>query len=254
MKKQHLSIVVATVAIAVAGVILFHALTSRGPDAAPEPAKRAPARQSGGGNARTPKAPKQALRVEDLPAEIVAAAKKAGPTATIEVTQADANRGQYRLRLTSGERTATARLRLANGEVTGNLNETMPVGELPPVVMSAFREAFTNATIESASRRTYLGGKQDGQVVLRWDWGNNRDGEASPDGKQIRMTAEIPSSELPATVVEAVNKQFPQAAIDKKADRIVENGVTSFEFSLKPADGGKKVDVRVFPDGTIKRL
>jgi hypothetical protein len=253
MKNKFLTIGLAVLVIAGASGILIHSLMSNGPDASGDGIAKAP-KPGANAQVKQPKPPKAVLRPEDLPPEVVAVAKKVLPQATMEVTQADPNKGQYRLKLTDGGKTVTARLRMANGEVTGNVNENLKTGDLPPVVLDAFKAAFPDATIESTSKRVQVGGGKDGTVTYRWDWGNNRDGEASMDGQWIRMQEEVASSQLPPAVTEAVAKAFPQGTIDKKADRIIENGAVSFEFAVKPADGGKKVDVRVLPDGTLKQL
>jgi hypothetical protein len=58
---------------------------------------------------------------------------------------------------------------------------------------------------------------------------------------------------LPLAVAESVNQAFPQGSLDKKADRINENGQVSYIFDVRPADGGKKVEVQVRANGEIIR-
>jgi hypothetical protein len=269
-KNLYITIGITLLVILVSTGVIVHSLNSlRSSSLAESTADSTPVvKKDGKGKApkdptapKAPKAPKGgkggkgAVRPEDLPPEVMAVLKQALPDAAIKGGKADPKKGQYRLQLAWADKTGSARLTSRNGEIVGSVDENLPAdAALPAAIMTAFKEAFPNATIENTSKRTTVGGANDGQSGYSWSWGNNCDGEASADGKWIRMQAEMDPAQLPQTVTDAVAKAFPDSDLDKKAIQIIENGAVSFEFAVKPADGGKKVDVRVSADGTLTRL
>jgi hypothetical protein len=279
MKKQYLTIGVVALAILIAGGVLIHSWRSQHeawaeagtPATVSKPSKQAvnkpskpsvakPARVAKPAQANKPvknaqakpaKGAQDTVAVADLPAEVVAAAKKLMPDANIEVTQANTNKGVYWLALAADGKQGTAKLRVAKGRAVGTVNQDLAVSDLPPAIGTAFQQAVTNGTIQSASKVMTVGGKQDGEVTYEWVWGKNGSGEASADGKRVTLREPVGSDQLPAAVTAGVAQAYPQATVAKQAEWVIENGVACYSVTVKPADGGKKVSVNVAADGSI---
>ena len=69
--------------------------------------------------------------------------------------------------------------------------------------------------------------------------------------RRLRALSGVTPTQLPSAIRGAVANAFPQASIDKKAQRVIENGQTRYVFAIKTADGGKKVKVTASPTGEL---
>jgi hypothetical protein len=245
MKKQFLTVAFTISVLAIGIGIFIHSLVSTRQDSLrQETAAVIPSNPRAG-----QKPPKAVFQPGDLPAEILGAVKTVLPDATIESVKG--NKGKYKLKLVWAGKTGSAKLRMAGDQVTGSVSENLPISDMPPVIAAAFRKAVPDGQVDTFAMVTLVGGKRNSQRVYQWDWGNNCDGEASLDGKQITMTDEIAPDQLLPVIRDAVAKAFPQAGMDKKVRRIINNGQIRYEFDLKPADGGQKVTVTASPTGEL---
>jgi hypothetical protein len=188
----------------------------------------------------------------DLPPEILKLIKELLPDAVITEAVRD-KKDKFKLKLAWNGKTLIASLRFTDRDVRGDIKENLNPQDLPAAIAAAFKQAAPAGTIDKLCKVTEVGGSAHGQARYEWEWGKNADAEAATDGSLLKLKDELATSELPLAVAESVNQAFPQGSLDKKADRINENGQVSYIFDVRPADGGKKVEVQVRANGEIIR-
>ena len=129
---------------------------------------------------------------------------------------------------------------------------TIAVADVPPVVMSAVRARFPNASATEASRET-KDGKTLYEVTLK-DGTQQIDVTSTLEGQLIEVEGGLSESDLPDAVTRAVSTKYPGAKY-----RIVEDVKTSdpaaprssyFEVLLETPDK-RFVEVQIAADGTI---
>lgn len=130
--------------------------------------------------------------------------------------------------------------------------ETIAVTDVPPVVMSAVRTRFPNATATEASREV-----KDAQTLyeVTLKAGTRQiDVTSTAEGELIEVEGALTQSDLPAAVTSAISAKYPGAQY-----RIVEDVSTSdpsaprrnyFEVLLETA-GKRFIEVKIAADGTM---
>jgi hypothetical protein len=114
---------------------------------------------------------------------------------------------------------------------------------LPPAVEAAFKTAYPNATIKNVMKEKLKG--KDVYEVESIDAGKPRDITYYPDGVIAVLEDTITVAEVPAAVVAAIKKDHPKATVTRY-EKVIEDGVTKYEISLK---GGKTGSAEYTPDG-----
>jgi hypothetical protein len=114
---------------------------------------------------------------------------------------------------------------------------------LPPAVESAFKTAYPNATIKKVMKEKLKG--KDVYEVESIDAGKPRDVTYYPDGVIAVLEDTITAAEVPAAVIAAIKKDHPKATVTRY-EKVIEDGVTKYEVTLK---GGKAGSAEYTPDG-----
>lgn len=192
---------------------------------------------------------KQALTAAEVPAEILKAVHNLLPNATVTEATRD-KKDKFKLKLATGGAKTSASLRLSDQGVRGSLKENLEPSALPPAIAEAFKRAMPDGVIKNLEKTTEIGGEENGQVVYEWECGKNAKAEASADGTLLRITEEVAATDLPAAVTEAIARTYPQSTLDKKADRINENGQVTYVVDVRPVEG-KKREVTMRENGEI---
>ena len=101
--------------------------------------------------------------------------------------------------------------------------------KVPPPVLAAFEKAYPKAKAMRFAEE-----KQDGKTcyeIESQDGAVRRDLLFSADGALLEVEETIPTSDLPATVRDAVAKQAPKATI-KRAEKVTRGETVRFEVEL----------------------
>ena len=114
---------------------------------------------------------------------------------------------------------------------------------LPPAVESAFKAAYPNATIKNVVKEKLKG--KDVYEVESIDGGKPRDITYRPDGVIAILEETIPVADVPAAVVAAIKADHPKATVTRY-EKVIEDGVTTFEVTLRGAKAGS---AEYTPDG-----
>jgi len=118
-----------------------------------------------------------------------------------------------------------------------------PKVALPPAVESAFKTAYPNATIKNVMKEKLKG--KDVYEVESIDGAKRRDITYYPDGVIAVLEDTITAAEVPAAVIAAIKTDHPKATVTRY-EKVIEDGVTKYEISLK---GGKTGSAEYTPDG-----
>jgi hypothetical protein len=121
--------------------------------------------------------------------------------------------------------------------------QDVPESEVPSVIVNSFKKEFPKA-------RDVEWELKGDQYNVEFEIGFFSDYEAWFDssGKLLKYTEEISKSDLPEAVKETIKSQFAGYRIDD-AEKIVENGVETYEVEIEKKDDERKL---VFTkDGTI---
>ena len=118
--------------------------------------------------------------------------------------------------------------------------------DVPKAVLAAFHKAYPGAQIKGASTEVEHGKKYF--EIESMDGTQARDVLYLADGTAAEVEEVTAVDALPATVKEAVGKEFPKAEITK-AERVTKGTASSFEIHVK--SGSKKGSVVVDPAGKI---
>jgi hypothetical protein len=134
------------------------------------------------------------------------------------------------------------------------LGGAVPSGadKIPSTVMSALTAKFPEAKIAKWSRE-----KEDGKEIydIEFKQGDRKfEADIFSDGTIHNWQQQIAQSDLPAAVVQAVKKQFPNAALKEiMAVTDVKNGVEQLEgYEIVVQRARRKdVEMTIAPDGKI---
>lgn len=114
---------------------------------------------------------------------------------------------------------------------------------LPAPVLAAFKAAYPHATIKAAAEE-----KENGKVVWEvesTDNGLGRDLLYTPEGSVVEIEEEVPTAQLPAPVIAAVEAQYPAARI-VKGEKVTRGTTVSYELQLA---GAARKSVELTPEG-----
>jgi hypothetical protein len=121
--------------------------------------------------------------------------------------------------------------------------------DLPAVVLTAFKQAYPDASIKGASKE-----EENGQTVYEIeskDGKQSRDLVYSADGKILEVEEAINFDQLPVTVQQAIKAKYPDAKVEK-AEKVSKDAVVEFEVKLE--NGEEDVTMVLEPNGTIKSV
>jgi uncharacterized membrane protein YkoI len=118
--------------------------------------------------------------------------------------------------------------------------------DVPTAVITAFEKAYPKATI-----RGYGTEKENGHLyyeIESTDGKVMRDILYNPDGSVAEVEETIPENELPAGVMQSINKQYPGAKITK-AEKVTHADKMGYELQAK--QGEKKISMELDSAGKI---
>jgi hypothetical protein len=121
--------------------------------------------------------------------------------------------------------------------------------ELPAAVLTAFKQAYPDASIKGASKE-----EENGQTVYEIeskDGKHSRDLVYSAEGKILEVEEVINFDQLPAAVQQAIKAKYPDAKVEK-AEKISKDAVVEFEVKLE--QGEEDIIMILEPSGTIKSV
>ena len=119
--------------------------------------------------------------------------------------------------------------------------------QVPKAVLAAAKARFPGAEIKGAEKEVE-DGKTTYEIGLVHE-GHKVDVVLTPDGTIKAVETVVEASDLPAAVSAAVAARYPHAAV-KKAEKIEEDGKTTYEVKLEPKTG-KAVEVLLDSKGKI---
>jgi len=125
--------------------------------------------------------------------------------------------------------------------------EKIALDKVPAAVMKAAKARFPGAEIKGAEKEVE-DGKTTYEIGLVHE-GHKIDVVITPEGTVKAVETTIEATDLPAAVTAAITAKYPQAAV-KKAERIEEDGKTTYEVKLMPAKG-KAVEVLMDSKGKV---
>jgi Putative beta-lactamase-inhibitor-like, PepSY-like len=120
--------------------------------------------------------------------------------------------------------------------------------DLPPAVLAAFEKSYPNAKIEEVGMET-----EDSTTYYEIE---SKDGKIrrsllfAVDGTLKAIEEVMKTDNLPDAVKQAVKKEYPKGKI-KRAEKIIEEGVTSYELVVK--SGKEKYEVVLSAEGAITK-
>jgi uncharacterized membrane protein YkoI len=123
-------------------------------------------------------------------------------------------------------------------------------GQVPKAVIEAFEKAYPNAKPSEFETETF-----EGRAVYEVEYKENgKEYEAlySADGILVQTEEEIDVKSLPESVVQAINKAYPEANI-KEAEKLMkpDGTLTGYEVEIKTE--GKKMELELDVNGKILR-
>jgi uncharacterized membrane protein YkoI len=121
-------------------------------------------------------------------------------------------------------------------------------GDCPAEVISAVQKSHSGAKTLSCHREL-----EDGatlyEVKIRTEDGKNLKLEIASDGKIIETEEAIPTSEIPAAVLKALQAEHPDAKV-REAERVTDaNGEVFFEIEL--TSGGRTQELTITESGSL---
>jgi hypothetical protein len=122
--------------------------------------------------------------------------------------------------------------------------ETGAKVELPAAVASAFKKAYPDAVINASSTET-----EDAKTIYEIesvDKGMNRDLLYAADGTVLECEEQIEEADVPAPVMAAMKKAYPQATITK-VERTTKGKTLQYDFTLA---GAPVPEASFLPDGS----
>jgi hypothetical protein len=135
---------------------------------------------------------------------------------------------------------------------TGAPNPELPADKIPASVMTTLSAKFPQAKIDKWTKE-----KEEGKDVydIEFRQGEQKfEADIFADGTLHNWERQIPQSDLPAAVVQTVNKRFPKAVLKEiMAVTDVKNGVErleGYEVVIQRALR-KDVEMTIAPDGKI---
>lgn len=186
----------------------------------------------------------------EVPKEVVDLVKKFLPEGTItEATKrVRNNEDEYRLRVFVAGKIAEAEFDVEPGDAPeGSIEEPVAEADLPKAVAEAFRKAAPEAGPLKGRKVTDID-KDFPEGISTYEWklkDPKRTLVISADGAEARVYQRVKEADLPASVREALAKDFPLVKI-KDIDQVTVNGAVRFELEV---DGGD--DLVATPDGKI---
>jgi predicted ATP-binding protein involved in virulence len=120
--------------------------------------------------------------------------------------------------------------------------------DIPSAVISAFEKSYPNATVKSYSRE-----KRSGKTVYEiesMDGQTRRDLIYSTDGTALEIEERISPSDLPDSVKQAIDKEYPKSKI-KSAERLTKG--TSIEYEVVIKRGKKSLEVVFDESGKVSK-
>jgi uncharacterized membrane protein YkoI len=118
--------------------------------------------------------------------------------------------------------------------------------DVPAGVMSAFKTAYSNATIRGYARE-----KENGKVfyeIESREGTTTRDVLFNPDGTVAEVEESVAASDLPAEVQQAFKEKYPKAVISR-AEKTTAGDKVSYEIVAR--QGKRKVTLEVDSSGRV---
>jgi len=105
--------------------------------------------------------------------------------------------------------------------------------DLPAAVLTAFKNAYPNATIKGASKEIEKG--QTFYEIESVDGKIKRDVLYLPDGKLAEIEESLAASDLPATIRQSLNSKYPDGEIEK-AEKLMRNSSIQYEVVIESGE------------------
>jgi hypothetical protein len=118
--------------------------------------------------------------------------------------------------------------------------------DVPSAVISSFEKTYPNATVKSYSKE-----KRSGKTVYEiesMDGKIRRDLIYSTDGTALEIEERISPSDLPDSVKQAIDKEYPKSKI-KSAEKLTKG--TSIEYEVVIKKGKKNLEVVFDESGKV---
>jgi hypothetical protein len=143
---------------------------------------------------------------------------------------------------------------VASGQVARADEEKIPLDKVPKAVLDAVKARFAGAQLTGAEKEVE-NGKTLYEIALKY---NDHKIEAAftPDGKLVEIEKQVPASDIPAAVRQALEIKYPNATF-KMVEEVtkVTNGQETLEYYevLLETAQNKKFEVCVTAEGKITK-
>lgn len=198
------------------------------------------------------------IALDKLPAAVVKAVKDKFPEGKLVKAskEVDGDKATYEVSLTNKGQAIDVTL-TADGKIE-LIEKEIAAKDLPKAIRSTLDAKYPKAEIQKAEEITE-GDKPKYEVILVTADKKRLEVELDAAGKVIEETElkvedseeEIALDKLPEAVVKAVKAKFPKGKL-VSAEKAVEDGVTTYEVSLK--DGEHDVSVKLSAAGKIAEI
>jgi uncharacterized membrane protein YkoI len=137
---------------------------------------------------------------------------------------------------------------LATESTSKDSEREIKKNDLPPAVLTAFTKSYPNAKIKEVGMEM-----EDSTTYYEIE---SKDGKTkrsllfTADGTLKEIEEAMKTDDLPEAVKNAIQREYPKGKI-KRAEKIIEEGVTSYELVVK--SGKEKYEVALSAEGAITK-